>query len=83
MPGPKSITPLVAAAIAVAFGTPAAAVAFGAPAAANPGGPCEEVVYVGTCDPVGSHGTTSGPPHSYGEHAIAPVTGNGAPSTFG
>lgn len=51
--------------------------ALAAPAGATPSvGPCEEIVYVGQCEPVGGQ---SGPAvqHPYGEFAVTPDSGAG------
>lgn len=75
MPGMRSTTFRALIAIASA----PLALALSAPAPATPGAPCEEVVYVGVCVPVGG---PQGPvvQHPNGEYALTPDASSNANS---
>ena len=77
MPGTRSTT--FRALIAIASAPLALALALSAPAPATPGAPCEEVVYVGVCVPVGG---PQGPvvQHPNGEYALTPDASSNANS---
>lgn len=53
-----------------------AALGLAAPAAANPAGPCEELLYVGVCAPIGEQ-TAPAPQESMGDIVLPPNTGTG------
>ena len=77
MPGTRSTT--FRALIAIASAPLALALALSAPAPATPGAPCEEVIYVGVCVPVGGQ---QGPAvqHPNGEYAVTPDVSSNANS---
>ena len=75
MPGTRITTQCALhSALGLLAGT-AGALVLSAPATATPAGPCEEVVYVGVCEPVGGH---QSPPiqHPHAEFSITPDTSN-------
>ena len=61
----------------VAVASAAGALALCVPASANPGAPCEEVVFVGSCEPVGGHpAPVVQQPHP--EYAVTPDANSAA-----